>query len=157
VPGAVSLFTSFQMRVQRGNALSLPVAVDTAASQTSILQIGGDAYALDYPSSGGNPFQITTTAGAQAGDVVTVYATGLGATDVPVTDGQPPTTLTQVPGVTATIGGQDAHVNFAGLVGGFVGLYQLNIVVPAGLTAGPVALTATSGGQTSPVVNLTVK
>ena len=35
---------------------------------------------------------------------------------------------------TVTIGGMNATVQFAGLTAGFVGLYQVNAVVPSGVT-----------------------
>jgi hypothetical protein len=38
--------------------------------------------------------------------------------------------------VTATVSGQSAPVSFAGLSPGFIGLYQVNVTVPTGLTSG---------------------
>jgi len=47
-------------------------------------------------------------------------------------------------------------VSFAGLAPGFVGLWQVNVVVPAGLTQGDYPLTVTVGGQTSNGANVSV-
>ena len=52
-----------------------------------------------------------------------------------------------------TIGGvaipQD-NIAFAGLAPGFAGLYQMNVIMPAGLPSGDQALKVTLGSQTSP-------
>jgi uncharacterized protein (TIGR03437 family) len=160
VPSGVSLNTSVQVRIQRDDTLSEPVAVDVAASHTSVLQTAGNAYAVDTPISGGTPFQVTASAPASAGDTLTLYCTGLGATTPGVADGavSPASPLATVAGVTAKIGVQNAAVAFAGLAPSYVGLYQLNLVVPSGVTAGAaVPLTITSGGQTSPAVNLAIR
>ena len=72
-----------------------------------------------------------------AGDVATIYCTGLGTVSPTVPEGVAASTTvlsrTTTP-VTVTIGGKNAVVNFAGLAPGFVGLYQVNAVVPAGVT-----------------------
>ena len=68
----------------------------------------------------------------------------------------PPLSTTVNP-VTVTIGGQPATVAFSGLTPGFAGLYQINAVVPPGITpsdAVPVVLTI--AGQTSPPVTIAV-
>jgi adhesin/invasin len=60
--------------------------------------------------------------------------------------------------VTVTSSGRPAQVQFAGLTPGFVGLYQVNAVVPAGVTPSevlPVVLTV--AGQPSPPVTIAVQ
>ena len=79
--------------------------------------------------SGSNP--------AAPGEVVRLYATGLGAVQPPVADGEAPSGLSATVGaVTVTIGGIPAEVLFAGLAPNFAGLFQVNARVPAGLPAG---------------------
>ena len=51
---------------------------------------------------------------------------------------------------TVTIGNQQAQVLFSGLAPGFPALYQINIVVPSGLSAGNQPITVSIGGKTSP-------
>ena len=98
----------------------------------------------------------------KAGEVVVIYATGLGATNPPVATGQsapavPPLALVTTP-VKVTIGGVEAAVEFAGLAPGFVGLYQVNARVPAGVTAGnAVALVLTQNGVASNTVTIAVR
>jgi uncharacterized protein (TIGR03437 family) len=70
---------------------------------------------------------------------ILIYCTGLG----PVSSNQPatgaPASLTNLAHtsspVTATIGGVSANVTFSGLAPAYVGLYQVNVQVPAGLAA----------------------
>jgi uncharacterized protein (TIGR03437 family) len=65
--------------------------------------------------------------------VVVVYLTGIGAVDnpVPTAAAAPFDRLSRaVAPASATIGGAAAHLDFLGLVPGFVGLSQANLVVP---------------------------
>jgi uncharacterized protein (TIGR03437 family) len=75
---------------------------------------------------------------AAAGSTVLIYCTGLGeVTNQPPT-GSPAslTVLSSTPALpTVTIGGVPANVGFSGLAPGYVGLYQVNAQVPAGLAA----------------------
>ena len=106
------------------------------------------------------PNLVDSTTPAQAGDVVTVYCTGLGATQPSVPDGVavPLTPLYKaVVTPTATVGGIPATVQFAGLTSGFVGLYQVNVQIPAGVPTGPaVQLTISQNGLTSNTVTLAI-
>lgn len=101
------------------------------------------------------------SAPAAGGDVVQVFATGLGATNPVVASGvgapTSPALAKVVAAVTATVGGQPAPVQFAGLTPTFVGLYQVNVQIPSGLPPGPAALVLNVGGVPSNTVTLVLK
>jgi uncharacterized protein (TIGR03437 family) len=85
---------------------------------------------------------------ATAGDIVELYGTGFGPVNPVPPGGQEfvgayPT----VAPVTVTIGGLDAAVDWSGLSS--VGLYQLNVIVPAGLLSGDALVVATTGAVQS--------
>jgi len=64
---------------------------------------------------------------------------------------------TAVP-VQVTIGGQPATVSFAGLAPGWVGLYQVNVQVPSGVTPGSaVPVVITQNGISSNTVTIAVR
>jgi adhesin/invasin len=87
-----------------------------------------------------------------------LYCTGLGTVTPAVPDGAGPTGTSQTDNtVQLLIGGQSARVDYAGLAPGFAGLYQINAVVPSGVSSGNVPVAITVAGQTSPPVTIAVK
>jgi uncharacterized protein (TIGR03437 family) len=99
------------------------------------------------------------TAPASAGSVISAYLTGLGATDNPVATGAAASSnpLSHVLAtVTATVGGQPAEVQFAGLASGYGGLYQVNLVIPQ-LSPGDYPLQVSAGGLTSNTALVSVR
>ena len=92
------------------------------------------------------------------GDYIELYATGEGPTSptgvdgklAPLTPGQPiPAPLAKV---TATVGGKDANVSYAGGVPGTVaGLMQVNVQIPTGVTPGGYVPVVLKVGDTSTV------
>jgi len=85
---------------------------------------------------------------AEAGEVLEMYGTGLGATDPAVSGGEaspanPVARAVVTPVV--TIGNVPATVLWAGLTPGLAGVYQVDIVVPGGLKPGRYAVTLKSG------------
>ncbi|MFN0123333.1 MAG: sulfatase-like hydrolase/transferase [Blastocatellia bacterium] len=94
-----------------------------------------------------------------AGGVVILFATGIGATNPPVADGQgaPLTPLAADAGMTSvTIGGMDAPVLFSGLTPGLVGLWQLNVRIPEGLPTNMATSVRVRKGRDSAATTLAV-
>ena len=89
---------------------------------------------------------------AQAVETVLLFGTGLGTVTNPPDTGQPasanPLSKT-ITTPTVTIGEREAPVDFSGLAPGFVGLYQVNVVVPSGLLPGEYPVQLTIGGVSS--------
>jgi uncharacterized protein (TIGR03437 family) len=96
---------------------------------------------------------------AKVGNVEVMYVTGLGALDHPIPTGSPASSspLSDAKVVpTVTVGTVKAVVQFAGMTPGFVGLGQINWVVPK-LATGVYPVVVTQGGVTSnnPMVSVT--
>ena len=111
----------------------------------SLPQLGGIYAVATFPDGSlvGPPGLLgsaATTKPASVGDAVTLWASGLGATNPAHPDGQ---LITQPLGLANTlsvqIGGVDAQVDFAALVE--AGLYQINVRVPSVVSGDePIAL-----------------
>jgi uncharacterized protein (TIGR03437 family) len=145
---------------QAGAAQAVKLATFAPAIFTMNAQGTGPGAILDssyHLVDSSNPATAGTT-------YILIYCTGLGA----VSANQPaagapapsdPTKLapTATP-VAVTIGGVTEGASFAGLAPGFVGLYQVNALVPAGVAAGgavPVAISM--GDVTSNIVTIAVQ
>jgi uncharacterized protein (TIGR03437 family) len=94
-----------------------------------------------------------TFAPAKPGDILTLFATGLGATDPPFGPGELPGAAAQVTtAFSIVIGGvtmDPADILYVG-VSQFAGLYQVNLRVPAAVADGNQPLVITVGGVSSP-------
>ncbi len=138
VPFELVAGNTLPLLVQASGTASPPELVTLASAQPGIFTVD---------SSGSGAGVITDAQGAliassnpaRRGDVVIVYATGLGATKPAVKTGEaspssPPAQVTQA--VTAYVGGVAATVEFAGLTPGLVGLYQVNVRIPENASPG---------------------
>ncbi len=153
-----------QLTKADGSTLLTTVRVTaTALGIFTLLQNGqGQAAALNQDNTrNGDPAASVGAKFAARGTVIQIFATGAGATNPPVTAGvaapSNPLALAVVqPAV--TIGGKAAQVQFSGLAPGFVGLWQINAVIPADVTPGnAIPLTISAGGQTSNTVTIAVQ
>lgn len=94
------------------------------------------------------------------GAYVAIFCTGLGAvTNQPATGAASTGALSfALTTPTVTIGGASASVTYAGLAPGFVGLYQVNALVPPGISPGSaVPLVIAMGNTTSNAVTIAVQ
>jgi uncharacterized protein (TIGR03437 family) len=91
----------------------------------------------------------TTATAAHPGDVLEIFATGLGASTPSVApglvfSGAYPTAAPP----SITIGGAAAELSYCGLVS--AGLYQVNLTVPSSLATGTYPVVLTQNGVSSP-------
>jgi len=133
--------------ITRGIA-QVQVINDGVASNTVTMFIGATAPGVFTVPPGGIGYGailhadytlVTTKSPAKPGETVQVFLTGLGAVTPAITDGAaaPSDSLVKATNtIGANIGGTSATVAFAGLAPGLAGLYQVNVTLPATLTAG---------------------
>jgi uncharacterized protein (TIGR03437 family) len=111
----------------------------------------------------GNGTVITPAAPARPGDIVVLYATGLGETTPPVIYSQLPITaasLKQIRDFKVLLDGaavdSDA-VAYAGIAPGFAGLYQINVRLPLGTSANPALRIGIGDALSRPDLRLPVR
>jgi uncharacterized protein (TIGR03437 family) len=133
-----------------------------SGSGQGIAEIVGTSLIAGPESAGNRPVQ-------RGSDYLAIFATGLGTVtgtngEAPPADGAaPPLTsiYKSVASVSATIGGTDVPVLFAGLTPSLVGLYQVNVQVTDAVPAGdavPVVITVTDpvSGRTTQSNTVTI-
>jgi uncharacterized protein (TIGR03437 family) len=158
------------VQVQRDGINSNTISVDVVARAPRIgmLNVGNFGTivnardnSLPLPAS----YQIPgfATHPAQAGDVLTIYAIGLGPTNPVVATGTPApfpaatVTVTPVINVGGSIGGTAVTPFFAGLSPTYAGLYQLNLTIPDNVPKGIVELSITWSDVASNSVDIAIQ
>jgi uncharacterized protein (TIGR03437 family) len=152
-PGPAMLEVEFKVDGQA--VRSLPFAFTLETYSPGIFTSAGDMGAF---LDGATYAAISAQRQAKPGGVVIAYATGLGPTNpvVPagtVTPNVAPATVTQ-PKV--TVADRECQVLFSGLALSMVGLYQVNLRLPAELPAGNQQVVLEIGGKRSKPVLLPV-
>ncbi len=148
---------SAQVTVSVNGGASNSASVQAMTAGPGLFEFPGTSQAIvenqDYSVNGpSNP--------AAGGSYIYAYFTGTGPVSPAASDGvaAPSTSLVAATSsYSAKIGSATAQVQFAGLAPGFIGLGQMNILVPTGMAAGTYPLTVTIDGQTSNSGNVSVK
>jgi uncharacterized protein (TIGR03437 family) len=141
--GANSTHVEVLYQNQSAGSLDLAVAASAPALFPAVVNQDGSLNSQAMP--------------AARGTVVTLYATGEGLSSGANIAGQPAVAPYGTPAapVTLAVGGVTAQLLYAGRAPAFIGLMQINAVVPGGFVpAGPAALTLTVGAATSPLITI---
>ncbi len=144
---------SLPLVVNNGGILSNPVEIQPLPAQPGVFLVNGQGAILHQDFS-----FVTSSSPASAGETIIIYCTGLGAVNPQIEAGFPaptsPLAASATPAV--TIGGVSAQVSFSGLAPGFVGLYQVNVMVPQSVS-GTAQLVIAVGAVSSAPVSLVVE
>ena len=169
VPVEMAGSTSAAVVVTVNGQSSAPVNVPISATAPGLFSINASGSGLGailnatdanqgVVSLAGPWFDFPNSHTAQAGGVIEIYATGLGALNAPVATGTRPVGNPQTATMpTVTIGGVPATVQFSGEAPCCVGLNQINVVVPSGVKAAnlsSVPIMLTIGDQSSNTVTI---
>lgn len=147
------------VQAKRGSEVSVAQEVEVVAVSPGIFTVnqqGTGAGAILHAAD----FQLVSdSAPARPGEFLSIFCTGLGALQSPLPSGDippspPPETVT-LPQV--NIAEIPALVTFSGLAPGFVGLYQVNVQVPAGVPSGTQHLQLIIQGVPSNTVTIAVQ
>lgn len=132
---------------ERSAAVTIPLAPAAPALFTLLGAGVGPAAMLHADSS------LVGAEGVRVGEIVVLFASGLGAVAPPVDSGRPspaaPLARTSA-AIEVRFDSILADVLFSGLAPGFVGLYQINVRVPAGISSAAPAVRVASGSSVSP-------
>jgi uncharacterized protein (TIGR03437 family) len=159
------------VRVERNGETSNTISAQIAARAPRIMRLGIGDYGILVNQDGSFPIPVTAGIAshpAKSGDVLVMYALGLGETVPPVLSGvgapavEPFARVPLRPQVLFTGGsaGLPASVDplFVGLTPGFVGLFQINVQIPPQPPTGPaVALYLDDGTYRSNTVRLAIE
>lgn len=146
--------------VTNGSVSSTPASVTVGEFSPAIFAIGTMAAVQNVDGSLAQPagsISGRTTHPAAIGDVVIIYATGLGPVNTTPSNGDTPSqTTNSLHKPFVDIGGLGAEIQFSGLSPQFVGVYQLNVVIPNVVPGDTVPIQLALGGITSPKLTMAV-
>jgi uncharacterized protein (TIGR03437 family) len=130
------------------------VVADSFTADPGIFTNNGFAVAIHLDGS-----LVTPADPAYPGETITLYTTGLGPLTFDVSDGYPPPAdalAYTVDPFQVLVNGEQCSVLFSGLAPGLVGVYQLNLTLPADLPFGDLDIQISTPNTTSAVAKLPV-
>lgn len=143
-----------QVEVTSFGETTAVINVDSFTEDPGIFLYNGYAVAVHVDGS-----LVTPRDPAAAGETIILYTTGLGPVSLDVPDGYPapsnPLAYTADP-FQVLVEGEPARVLFSGLAPGFVGVYQLNLILPVDLPPGDLDLQISTPYATSGIAKLSV-
>lgn len=161
IPWELQAQTSAGMKVSVGESQSAVYTVPLANASPAAFQISDSAGGRSVAAAlDKNNHVITTANPAQRNEKISLYVNGLGAVNHTPASGDPTPSqqlATTAANPTVTIGGVNAPVDFSGLSPSSIGLYQINVTVPAQAPSGLQSVVITINGVDSQPANLPVQ
>jgi uncharacterized protein (TIGR03437 family) len=149
VPFELTPGASYQVIVNANGALSTPNPIQLAADAPGIAAFSSGGIIAEH----GDGSLVTEAAPAAPGEYIVFYVSGMGLTDNPVASGQPspgaPGLARPTDSPTLTLNGTNIPIYFSGLTPTLVGLYQVNVQLPANTPNGDLQLVLTQTGGAS--------
>jgi uncharacterized protein (TIGR03437 family) len=152
--------------------LNVQIPYETSANSSAVLSVNNNGHVTTqsfqvaaaapgiFTSSTG---ALVPTASAAIGQEIAFYVTGVGAVLPAIPDGAAPaasTALADLPRpaqpTTVTIGRTEATIDFIGIPAGLVGVTQINVQVPNGISSGVQQVVVTVGGVASAPATVTI-
>jgi uncharacterized protein (TIGR03437 family) len=161
VPWELQGLTSVQMKVSIGDVQTALYTVTLADYSPAFFEFNDPGNGRLMVTALDETYKLVSSANpVQRGKVLQIFMNGLGPANNQPASGEPSSlapaaTTRTIPEI--TIGGQVASVAFSGLAPNLVGLYQVNVVVPAGIAAGAQPVTLTSNGVQAKASSVVVK
>lgn len=152
IPWELQGQTSAKMKLRIGDSYSNVVTVPLATYSPALFSYTDTNQKLSPAALDQTNKLIGAANPASRGQTVQLYANGLGPVNNnpgtgSASPGNPLATCAVNP--TVTVGGAAAPVTFCGLAPGYAGLYQLNVTIPAGISAGLQPIVVSIGGVSS--------
>ncbi len=165
-PWSLPVDVSLEIYVERGESRSATIQVETAVVSPGVFTVtqdgGGQAAALIAGQGvlAAPPAAAPGARPVRRGEAIEVYLTGLGGVAPGAADGLAPGPKLRVTleKPVARVGGVPAPVLFSGLAPGFIGLYQMNVLIPDEAPVGDaVELLIAARGVSSNAVTIAVE
>lgn len=159
-PADMAVGAPAKIVVTDNGLVSSPIQVPVTAFAPAFFLLGGKYAAAIHANGkivGPTTLVANNSTPAAAGETIALFATGLGKTNPDVVNGQIVSTPADLAApIQVLVDGVPVQTTYSGLVA--TGLYQVNIVMPAGLPAGDHGVIIAVGGYPSPGgVNIAVQ
>ena len=153
LPSSVAPGMAMLTLTYNGQSTPFPLPVNVVPSTVGIYTLSSSG-ARTGVFTGADGTEKTFASSAKNGEIVTAWATGLGAISGP--DNNVPSSFPNFPGVEVFVGTQPANVLYAGRSGCCVALDQISFEVPSGVSGCYVPVAVRSGGAMSNFVSIAV-
>ncbi len=153
IPWQFAGHASVPVVVNNGTTISASVNVPLQTAQPGI-------FLLDAAKDGflhGDYSVVNSSRPAQPGEQIVAYLTGMGPVSSTPASGSAGPGLTTLQPVVTVSGGGSAEVKYSGLSSQYVGLYQVNFIVPPATPSGAHTVTITVNGVSSNTASLPVQ